>query len=150
MQQLARLRQERDKFIEDYMIRVRRLVLQAKQNLQPKEQEELFISHFITGLANDKLAQHIMTVSPPTSAEANRIATCSKVLQEFQRAKQAAKALYAGRAEATACEFDEEQLDVADANVMADDEKTAELLGPRVTARFGQLAIALTPSGLRE
>lgn len=49
MQQLARLRQERDESIEDYMICALRLVLQAHQDFQPKEQEELLISHLSRG-----------------------------------------------------------------------------------------------------
>lgn len=76
--------------MEVNLIRACRLVLQAHQDLQLKEQEKLLISHLITGKANDKLAQHIITVYSPTVAEAERIATFSEVLQEFQRTKRSA------------------------------------------------------------
>lgn len=128
MQQLARFRQEREESIADYIIRASRLVLQAHQNLQPKEQEELLISHFITGLTNYKLAQHMMTVSPPTAADAERIATCSEVLQEFKITKRAAGALIARRAETGPCELEEGKSEVDDAECKADDEEASECL----------------------
>lgn len=49
-----------------------------------------------------------MTVSPPTAAEAERIATCLEVLKELNQAKRAAGALYARRAEDATCELKEE------------------------------------------
>lgn len=56
------------------------------------------------------------------------MATCLEVLQEFQQSKRAARALYAGRAEAGSYEFEEKQPDVAEADGKADDEEPADML----------------------
>lgn len=65
------------------------------------EREEL-ISHLYTSLANNELAQHMMTVNTPTAAETERIPTCSDLIQESKRAKLAAGALHAECVQAAA------------------------------------------------
>lgn len=75
MQELVRVRYNRDESISDFMNRVRLLLLAAHQSETHKESEKFLISHLIGSLYDNRLALQISIMRLVTAAEEKRMAT---------------------------------------------------------------------------
>ena len=99
IQELNRIRQERDERISDFMNRVRTLALKAHPYVSHSVRERILITHFVSGLYDGSISTHLAVRDPHTSAEAERIALSAESMRKELKARKSTGAYVAPEVE---------------------------------------------------
>ena len=84
---LARVTQDREDPISEYMHRVRFLVLKAHPNFEHSARERILITSFMLGLHDKQLASSHAVVKVQTAAEAERLAVEGEAARRDQKSR---------------------------------------------------------------